>query len=82
LARALHNFGELLADLGRRDEALPFSHEAVLTLSPIFFQLPLAHSKNMKIMYEEYIKLAKSLDVEPDGVLVGPIEEAFRNLDG
>lgn len=79
---SLNNLSNRLADLGRREEALAVSEEAVRTVAPHFLRLARAFESWMRTMVRVYAKRCEETETEPDGELIGPIREALAGLDG
>ena len=68
--------------LGRREEALEATREAVVLLAPFFLRLPAAHAQRMGLFCDQYLKLSETVGVKPDAALFAPIVEALRKLQG
>ncbi|MDY7095441.1 MAG: tetratricopeptide repeat protein [Acidobacteriota bacterium] len=81
LARSLQNLGLRLFDVGCLEEALAAYKEAIVLLSPSFFQLPEAYAFWMGKMLGNYFQACSEAEAEPDGDLIGPIVELMDELD-
>ena len=77
---SLNNLGNRLSDLGRREEALAATQEAVEILKPFFLQQPLAFSSWLAIMLRNYARNAEEAGQEPDSTLVQPILDVFEAM--
>jgi hypothetical protein len=73
LARSIYNLSLRLSDLGRREEALAASEEAVRILGPYFLAQPAAFQARMDIMVKEYVRIGHDAGQEPDPDLLRPI---------
>ena len=78
LATSLNNMGWLLSDLGRREEALRATEEAVRTLSPFFVRYPDAFFPRMEIIGRTYLELLAEFGREPDEQLLSPIVDLLN----
>jgi tetratricopeptide (TPR) repeat protein len=67
--------------LSRGDKALATIGEALEILTPLFRALPTAHARLMAQVGRAYVELAEALDREPDGKLLGPVDEIFSLLE-
>ena len=81
LATSLNNLSIRLADLGRSQEALRASEEAVGTLAPHFLALPRAFESWMRIMLGVYDDRCAQTETSSDESLVSPLQEALAHLD-
>ncbi|MGQ9494610.1 MAG: tetratricopeptide repeat protein, partial [Anaerolineae bacterium] len=70
LAGSLNNLGNVLSNVGRREEALAAYEEAVRTLQPFFQAHPQAFRSWMKTMVENYRRACQALGREPHAELL------------
>ncbi len=80
-ARLLNNLSLRLAGLGRREDALEASNEAVRILASFFLRLPGAFAGWMRIMARVYRARCEEAGTAPDTDLLEPIEEALARLE-
>ncbi len=71
----------MLNALGRREEALAATQEAVEILFPLFrrFPAPLAH--NMRVMVQNYEKRSEEAGREPNTAMLEQISAVFDDLN-
>ena len=70
---SLNNLSNCLNALGRREEALAASEEAVRILKDHFLDLPAAYAKSMQTVVRNYLRHCQAIGNEPDKALLGPI---------
>ena len=80
LAEFLNNLSKCLFALDRREPGLVAIQKAVKTMREPFLKLPEAFAERMRTIIRTYHTHCKSAQKQPDGVLLGPIDEAFRRL--
>jgi hypothetical protein len=80
LSRTALHLGNRLSLMGRREEALEVSEEAVRVLAPFFERLPEAFAGWMRVFVSNYQKLAAGAGRPVDGELLGPILAALERL--
>jgi len=76
-ARLRSNLGNVLSALGRREEALAATQEAVRTLLPFFQAYPPAFRGWMQTILKNYLHACQDAGQEPDGELVQAILEVI-----
>ena len=80
LAEFLNSLSNRLFALDRQEPGLVAIEEAVRTMREPFLKLPEAFAERMRTIIRTYHIHCKSAQKQPDGVLLGPIDEVFRRL--
>ena len=83
LALSLNNLSNRLSDLGRREEELAASEEAVELLLPYFERFPAALAQNMGIMANNLLERLLEAGREPgEHALLQRLVVVFERLQG
>ncbi|MEM7301161.1 MAG: tetratricopeptide repeat protein [Pseudomonadota bacterium] len=80
LANCLNAFSKRLAEINRIPESHQSAKEAVELLKDPFLSLPQAHEPRMAMFVDDYVKACEAADIEPDMVLLAPINEVLDQL--
>ncbi|MFH1487118.1 MAG: hypothetical protein ABIH46_13685, partial [Chloroflexota bacterium] len=81
LAGSLNTVARCLSGLGRREEALELTQQAVKMLKPQSLALPGAFAQWMGTMAANYLRRCQDLQRVPDRSLLGPILRALQELE-
>ncbi|MBY0277661.1 tetratricopeptide repeat protein, partial [Candidatus Binatia bacterium] len=82
LAMSLNNLGNMLSELGRREDALDAAREAAEVLWPHTMRLPGGFDAWLKVIAANYVRRCEEAGVDPDEALLTRIGEALRNTPG
>jgi len=81
IARLANNLGARLSALGRHEDALEATGEAVEKLSPYFGRFPDAFAGWMRTMVSNYLKRAQETHQQPDRELLASILDLLDKLE-
>jgi tetratricopeptide (TPR) repeat protein len=80
LALYLANLATILYKIGRSEDSLSVSEEAVKSLEPSFTALPAAFAHQMGPICQQYVQRCKKVGREPDVELLAPIAGVLQRM--
>lgn len=80
LTKSLGALARCLNATNQYTEARDAIHEAIVTLSPLFLELPHAVARLMDHLVRDYLTYCEAAETEPDETLLTPIIACFQSL--